>query len=216
MNKLYLGELTVGGKTLLTQVDVPLENGLVFLTGPNGCGKTSLLKEIKRLLDKPIGKISKLLNYKETSNCLFISTSETLLPKVYPHEFLQYLIKDKQIVDNLIDYFRITNDVYLDELSDGNKMKVIIASLYSSKQDILLLDEPFNYMDNESVYRTYLFLCSLAMTKTIICSTHPIDIIFKEHSKFWQIKDKVIHILAESPEENDFKIVAREEFSQLF
>jgi iron complex transport system ATP-binding protein len=80
----------------------------------------------------------------------------------------------------------------IDELSDGQRQKVMIAKSLAQQTPVILLDEPTAFLDYSSRQQLFLILKELAVNeqKTIIISSHDLDILFKN-------VDKVLYLKAE-------------------
>ena len=80
----------------------------------------------------------------------------------------------------------------IDNLSDGQFQKVMIARALAQETPIILLDEPTAFLDvkNKKMIHSLLSELSIKKGKTIIVSTHNIEFCKNYCSKAWIIKDK--------------------------
>ncbi len=147
---------------------------IVSVIGPNGSGKTTLLKTIAGLLKPLQGEIhiNGELVYKSHRNKVLINIPPEkrvvgYLPQNYllfPHmtvwDNIAYPLRahgsDKRIIEErvqeLIDLLNLRGleKKRVNELSGGQAQRVALARALASKPKILLLDEPFSNIDQES------------------------------------------------------------------
>jgi iron complex transport system ATP-binding protein len=78
---------------------------------------------------------------------------------------------------------------YINELSDGERQRVMIARVLAQDTDILVMDEPTAFLDIKSKYEVVHLLHDLSKKrgKTIIFSTHDLNIAVSEADKVWLI-----------------------------
>ncbi len=121
-----------------------------ILVGPNGCGKTTLLRLLTGLLRPDEGRV--------TSTCEDIGLmlcDALLYPRLTVRQNLEfnsvlYGVKS-QSVDEIIDALDIatTLDKTVNSLSQGARQMAEIARAAVHRPKFLLLDEPFAYLDEE-------------------------------------------------------------------
>ncbi len=145
--------LSFGENRLFSGVDMEIHRGeRIFILGPNGCGKTSLLKTL-------LGK------YKPQSGR--IRFGEGVRPGYYD-QIQTGMDSDKTVFEELSDCFpAMTNteirntlarflfkndDVFkpLSTLSGGERARVLLTELMLAGANLLLLDEPTNHLDINS------------------------------------------------------------------
>jgi iron complex transport system ATP-binding protein len=190
---------------------------LIGLVGNNGVGKSTLLKTITgnlELLGGDIlleGKSVKSLSVKEIAKRISLVLTDkiggfnlTVFDVVasgripFLNAFGQLKDTDLEIIRNSI--FKVGVDHLaerrIDELSDGQRQKVMIAKSLAQQTPLILLDEPTAFLDYSSRQQLFLILRELASNeqKTIIISSHDLDILFKN-------VDKVFYLM----EENNFE-----------
>ncbi len=186
-------------------LDIPsvsIDKGsIVGLVGNNGAGKTTFLRLLLDLLRPDTGKI--ILNGIDISNsdqwrsctsCFlddgflldYLAVSEFLSFKasVYHMSDTDYrtaIARWKRLFDNETD---IAGKL-IKNLSTGNRQKVGIISAVMLSPEILVLDEPFNYLDPSSQYEVMSNLKELNKRKgtTILFSSHNLDYVAELSSR---------------------------------
>lgn len=166
LNRLNSG---YGKKKVLEDISFFVEKGeFIGIIGPNGSGKSTLLKTASGVI-KPMrgsialdGKNLSFLSVREIARSiafvpqeLFIPFSFTVLEIVlmgrspYLGRFQEPAKKDLKIVT---DALRLTDSTefinrYFDELSSGERQRVIIAKALAQEPAILMMDEPTSHLD---------------------------------------------------------------------
>ena len=166
----------------------------VFFTGPNGCGKSTLMKIIAGKLQPTDGYFELGANIKaayydqENQNLNEKSTVLDELWNAYP-SLTEYNIRSTLALF-LFSYEDTEKRVC--DLSGGERARLTLAKLILSKVNLLILDEPTNHLDIPS--REALENALGAFDGTLICVSH--DRFFIE-----KLATKIIEILpSESPE----------------
>lgn len=172
----------------LTVENLKINKGeLVGLVGNNGAGKTTLLSLILDLIKATDGHVkSKDLQVDKTDDWKNYTGSylneRFLIPYLTPMEFFEFVGnlygKNKSDISIFMkeneDFFSIEDkDLYIRELSAGNKNKVGILATMISNPEIIILDEPFANLDPSSQLWLKSKLKDLnAKGTTIIISSH--------------------------------------------
>jgi len=144
----------------------------LFITGPNGCGKSTLIKIIssKILADKGTveeGYNVKIGYYDQANQELF--GENTVLDELWNN----YPNLTQTEVRNALALFLFKGDDIsktVDKLSGGEKARLTLCKLILSKMNLLILDEPTNHLDISS--REALENALLAFEGTIIAVSH--------------------------------------------
>ncbi len=139
---------------------------IVSIIGPNGSGKTTILRCITKILKPYVGgtfidgKNLQKISYKELAR--LISYVPQNFNISFPFLVLEVLImgrkpyirwhpsdEDLRIVKEILELMEMENLAYryFDELSDGEKQKAMIARALVQKTPVLLLDEPTANLD---------------------------------------------------------------------
>lgn len=167
-------------------VEFHLEQGDFFvLFGPDDSGKTELLQAMLGLT-KPYagmaefaGKDIRRLSMAERKKIRFVPDEILMLYGVKVKKYLNslaktYKVADKGLINELVEYFEIDETEYLTEMTyEGNKLVSIIGALLTMPE-LLILDEPFNFLSAEMSARLLKYLrkrCDEGMT-LLLASEH--------------------------------------------
>lgn len=138
-----------GNHTLYTNLSLTVEDGeILAIIGPNGCGKTTLLKIIAGLIKADSGNIENT-----SKKVAFVFQNDRLLPwlNVYENIKLVNNKEDKKKINEVIELTGLSGlqNYYPEQLSGGQKQRCAIARALYYSQELLLLDEAFNNLDQE-------------------------------------------------------------------
>ena len=127
---------------------------MTVLMGPSGCGKTTLLRIVARLDDRFKGE----LDIPESARLGFMFQEPRLLPWRTVRENIELVAApgfSEQDLDQLMHAVGIADMLprYPQELSLGIARRVALARAFSTKPDLLLLDEPFVSLDEKTADR---------------------------------------------------------------
>ena len=171
---------------ILDNINIMMEKGKIYgFVGRNGCGKTMLFKTICGFV-KPVSgevivdnaKIGKDMEYIKNAG---VSVGESeFLNHLSGYENLKLLaeINNKISDDEVLKVMKEVNlfdekDKKYKKYSVGMKQKLRIAQAVMEKNDILILDEPFNGLDRGSVLKIRDYLQNMKkQNKTILLASH--------------------------------------------
>ena len=184
-------------KQVLNHINFSIQKGqLVAIIGGSGCGKTTLLKMINRLIKPTSGAIyiggknikhmdevalRRKIGYVIQQTGLFphmtVRENIELIPKLQNiqvetiHENTRKLMK---MVGLNYDEF---SERYPTELSGGQQQRVGVARAFATDPDIVLMDEPFSALDpiTRSDLQDELVRLQSKLKKTIVFVTHDMD-----------------------------------------
>ncbi|HZJ83353.1 MAG TPA: ABC transporter ATP-binding protein [Clostridia bacterium] len=176
----------------LSKVNLSVKNKeFLGIIGPNGGGKSTLLKAILGLLSpdsgtinifgkpaaKALGMIGYVPQFTKFHRDFPISMEETIMMGRLSGKtpmFHKYSKKDLEIVDDLMDKLDIYSlkDRQIGRLSGGQLQRALIARALTVEPRILLLDEPTASLDTESKSHIYSILEELNKDITVIMVTH--------------------------------------------
>jgi ABC-2 type transport system ATP-binding protein len=175
-----------GSQKVFSGLDLHLQSGHVYgLLGKNGTGKSTLLRSIAGLLFPKKGKIDVMgfIPGKRSPDFLqkvFILPEEFQLPDITLDQLLKYhsvfypAFNRKQF-EKYISEFEIPEFSTLQEISYGQKKKVLISFCLACNTSLVLMDEPTNGLDilSKSQFRKVI-AGALDENKCIIISTHQV------------------------------------------
>jgi ABC-2 type transport system ATP-binding protein len=148
-----------GDVLALDSLDLTVEPGEVYgYLGPNGAGKTTTIRLLLGLLRPSAGRaeIFGLDCWHEPvaahRHLAFVSAEPRLWPGLTGAETLEFLALvrgagDGSYRDVLIDRFQLDANKKVRALSHGNQQKVQLIAAFSSRADVLVLDEPTGGLD---------------------------------------------------------------------
>lgn len=163
---------------------------ILGLVGNNGAGKTTLFRQILDLLKPDEGSVSiNGINPAESEDWKeFVGAyidEGFLIDYLTPEEYFAFLgkisgISQEEIDERLKDFEHLANGEVLGQkklirnLSAGNKQKVGIISALLRHPQVLILDEPFNFLDptSQNVLKHLLVQYNKDTRATIIISSH--------------------------------------------
>lgn len=142
--------LSFGDHRLFKNVNLDIKRGeKVFLIGPNGCGKTSLLKVLLHIYKQTFGDFHFGANidigyYDQAQGNL--DESKTVIDEIWD---LHPYMTQTQVRSALAVFLFKGEDVYkpVKGLSGGERARVLLLKLMLSKANLLILDEPTNHLD---------------------------------------------------------------------
>ena len=216
---LSLDSLKIGystGKTkkvLLPPLNASAATGeFIAVIGRNGIGKSTLLRTLAGLQEPLGGEIlydgRNLKDYSRMELALKVGYISTEIVKVsnmsvydlvalgrFPHT--NWIGKiEKEDHERIVDAISKTAmgsfyQKYLSELSDGERQKAMIARILAQDTGIMVMDEPTAFLDIAAKYDILHLLHHLSGDngKTIIFSTHDLQMAISQSDKIWLILD---------------------------
>lgn len=172
--------------TALNQVTVSFEKGKIYgIIGRNGSGKTVLFKCICGLIPVTQGEITVLGQsigdgLKVPKGVGAIIETPGFLPNVSGYRNLYYLASlsgkpDRQRIREVINMVGLDPDSrkHVGQYSMGMRQRLGLAQAIMENPEVLILDEPMNGLDNETVESIRAFLLGQKeQGKTIILASH--------------------------------------------
>ncbi len=178
-------------------LDLDIAKGeFVVLVGESGCGKTTTMKMINRLIEPTGGEIFingqniQSINKNELRrNIGYVIQNVGLMP----HQTIEKNIatvpllckRDKNAVREkvyaLLDLIELPHETYANryprELSGGQQQRIGVARALANDPDIILMDEPFSALDpiTREQLQNELLKLQVELQKTIVFVTHDID-----------------------------------------
>lgn len=187
-------------------VEFTVDSGEVMtILGPNGCGKTTLLKCINRLMELQLGSI--FLDHRDVSRLSRADIGKAIgyVPQAHQPAF-PFTVQDAVLVGRAphlglfgspgardlkiaeqalktMDIYHLRNQPYT-KISGGERQLVIFARVLAQQPSLLLLDEPTSHLDFGNQVRLLRIVQSLAATGLpIIMTSHFPDHAFLVSSK---------------------------------
>jgi iron complex transport system ATP-binding protein len=161
--------LGYGDNLVVDGLDVDVHDGTVTaVIGPNGCGKSTMLRALGRLLSVRRGHVLldgeriDRLPTKEVAKKLAVLPQSPIAPEGltvtdlvargrHPHQawYRQWSADDEQVVAEALAWTGMTEfgERTLDQLSGGQRQRAWIAMALAQGTDLLLLDEPTTFLD---------------------------------------------------------------------
>lgn len=189
---------------------------LIAVIGRNGIGKSTLLRTLAGLQPSLGGDIllngKKLQEYARLELAQKVGYISTEIVKVsnmtvydlvalgrFPHTNWIGTI-DRENHDIILDALEMTNmsgfrNRLISELSDGERQRVMIARTLAQDAGIMIMDEPLAFLDIGSKYEILQLMQQLSLkeSKTIIFSTHELNMAINQSDKIWLInKNRIV------------------------
>lgn len=202
-------------------LDVPV-GGFTAIIGPNGCGKSTLVRALGRILRPVSGSVTlngrSLAEYpaKEIAKSIALLPQSPTTPSAiavgdlvsrgrFAHQsfWRQWSADDAAVVDHALGLvgMREHADALVEELSGGQRQRVWIAMALAQDTPILLLDEPTTFLD--VVHQLdVLDLCARlhAQGRTLVAVLHDLNLAARYATHIVAMKDGAI-IVQGSPTE---------------
>ncbi|ADG14059.1 ABC transporter related protein [Methanocaldococcus infernus ME] len=200
-------------RIIIDNINLEIKEGeILAIIGPNGVGKSTLLKCIASYLDpiKGVVYLDSNVIHKLKPSQLAKKMAVVLTERVNPGNLTGFDIiaigrhpytdlfgrlteKDKEII---IESARAVNALHLleknfFEMSDGERQKIMIARALAQEPKVLILDEPTSFLDAKHKIELTLLLRKLAIEKNlaIVVTIHDIELALRIADKIALIKD---------------------------
>jgi zinc transport system ATP-binding protein len=163
-------------------------NTLVAIIGPNGGGKSTLLKLIAGILKPDRGNVimpgKPAVGYVSQTSDFDLSFPMTVIDMVLTgtlckniKPFCRYTGEQRENARNALE--RVGLSGYgkrgIDQLSGGELKKAVIARVLASDAQVIVLDEPDGNLDVDAADDLYRVLQEIKRDKTVIVASHHID-----------------------------------------
>jgi len=182
----------MGGKKILDNINMTVDRGdFVAITGPNGGGKTTLLRIILGLLRPDGGCIVYYDSNGQPTDTKFVpgylpqkNSVDSRFPITVREVVASGLLAkklDKTIcdtrVEEVLDIIDLADfaDRTIGALSGGQLQRAMFGRAIAGCPQVLILDEPLNYIDNRFEERLYKIVEQIACDTTILLVSHQMN-----------------------------------------
>lgn len=179
------------GKTVLSDVSLTVNRGdFLAVTGPNGGGKTTLLRIMLRLLDPTAGTVTYL---RDGNPCRRLPIGylpqKNMIDSRFPITVREVIASGLlaigrggstiSAVDDAIALVELQSHAStpIGNLSGGQLQRALLGRALISKPEILMLDEPLSYIDKYFEDHIYRIIAEIAPDTTIILVSHEMSVI---------------------------------------
>jgi len=218
--KLRTKNLSAGysGKKVLKDINLEAQAGdFIVLLGKNGAGKSTFIKSVSGIIPVLEGDIelngNSLLNLdgKKRAELIGVVLTDRIDTDLSVYEFIalgrqiytgyfDILSKnDHSKIEQILIKLQLKElrQRKLNEISDGERQKALVARVLVQETPVILLDEPTAHLDLENKAVIFGLLKELTQkeNKIVIVSTHDINLVLKHIHKIWLVDNsKIIEI----------------------
>jgi ABC-2 type transport system ATP-binding protein len=181
-----------GDKTILNGIDMQFASGKIYgIMGSNGAGKTTLFKCIAGL-EKYEGEIVSDLNPLKNHIGL-LWTVPYFFSKITGKEYIEFICFARNMKINNIEeknIFDLPLNRYASLYSTGMKKKLALTAVLPQKNEVFILDEPFNGVDIQSNILIESIIKELRdKGKIILISSHILSTLSNNANEIYYLKD---------------------------
>lgn len=183
-------KLCVQDKVLIDEINLNIKKGFkIALIGENGCGKTTLLnrilnnnsEEVKIASNVRVGYFDQRQDSLKDEKSILENIKED---SIWDESFIRINLGE-------FGFKRGSVNKLVGQLSGGERVKVAICKIILSNNNLLILDEPTNYLDIKTIEALENALINT--NKTVLLVSHDIEFISNVCNYIIEIKDKEIH-----------------------
>lgn len=200
-----------GKNTVLNIPELTIGSGeLVGLVGNNGAGKTTLMRLILDLIEATEGtievggmRVTEDASWKQTTGS-FID-SRFLIDFYTPEEYFGFIARvyglSKDELEGRLETYQplmhgeiLGTRKYLRQFSEGNRQKIGIIGAMLVNPKVLILDEPFNYLDPSSQMTVAKLIrqINFLLGTTVIISSHNLNFVSEISSRILLLEKGVV------------------------
>lgn len=179
--------MTRGQRQVLSDVNLGISQGdFLAVTGPNGGGKTTLIRIILGLLKPSSGKVERLQHNLRTGYLPQKSSIDSSYPITVREVITSGLLgcghskaHEQELTDRMLELVELTGHASkpIGALSGGQQQRALLGRAIISNPQLLVLDEPLSYVDKHFENKIYKIIESLASRTTIVMVSHEISTI---------------------------------------
>ena len=199
--------------TVISDVNIEAMRGQVIcLLGPNGAGKSTILRTLSGLLAPVKGAVQveginiEKMKKKDIAKKLSLVLTDSVTPSLttvyelismgrtpYTNFLGRLSDEDRKIIDESLEIVGASflKERFYNQLSDGEKQKVMIARALVQEPELIILDEPTSHLDIKHKIEVIKVLQKLSNERGITCilSLHDIDLALKGFQKVLLVND---------------------------
>lgn len=212
--KIAADHITVdyGNTVALDDVTVGINSGdFVAITGPNGGGKSTLLKVLLKLIRPVSGRVEYYENgqvvdrlhigylpQKSNIDSRFPITVEEVVASGLYGDRCNWRGKfsglTSQKIDSILELMGIAGlrKRVIGSLSGGQLQRTLLGRAVISEPDIVVLDEPLSYVDHNFIEQIYKIVEDISKRSTVILVSHEMTVISEMANRHW-IVDHTLH-----------------------
>lgn len=200
-----------GKNTVLNIPELTIGSGeLVGLVGNNGAGKTTLMRLILDLIEATEGtievggmRVTEDASWKQTTGS-FID-GRFLIDFYTPEEYFGFIARvyglSKDELEGRLETYQplmhgevLGTRKYLRQFSEGNRQKIGIIGAMLVNPKVLILDEPFNYLDPSSQMTVAKLIrqINFQLGTTVIISSHNLNFVSEISSRILLLEKGVV------------------------
>lgn len=179
--------LNFADQNILKNINLEIKkDDFITIIGPNGAGKSSLIKIIIGSVKNDYGKIVRNKNLKIGYVPQKIDINQTI--PINAKYFLQLNQKIKpKLFDKILRDLKIENflETQLNNLSGGQRQKILLAKALLSEPNLLILDEPAQNLDISGQLEFYNYIKNLHQEQktSILMISHDLHIVMSSTKK---------------------------------
>ncbi len=215
-----------GRKSVLNDISFQIEEGsIVGLLGPNGCGKTTLIKILTGLIKDHTGTV-RIDNDEPgpyTKSIVAFLPDKSYLPDwMRPVDAIEYFADfyadfDKAKAEKMVADFRLDPKQKLKTMSKGQQEKLCLILVMCRQAKLYILDEPLGGLDPASRSAILdLIMTNYAKNASVLISTHLINDVEKIFNRVLMINDGKLIVNAHVDEIREKGKSVEEVFKEVF
>ena len=188
------------GKTVFSGVTLDVHaHDFIGIVGPNGGGKTTLVKVMLGLKEVDNGMVERYRNgVVDPSVTIGYLPQYNHIDRMFPISVRDVVLTGLGAQKRLFAHFSSQHETLADRhiaaLSGGQLQRVLLARAIVSKPDILILDEPNTYMDRHFQNDMYQLLHDLNNDCAIAIVSHDLDAVTKHAKMVLRVDHSVVEM----------------------